>query len=419
MTVTDSFSRACVIGLGYIGLPTAVTIANTGVEVCGVDIRSDVVERLNKGEAHFSEPDLEGLLVKVVAQKSLYAALAPEPADAFIIAVPTPFKDDKQGDTSYVEAAARSIAPVLAAGNLIVVESTSPIGTTEMVCDILAEIRPDLRLPHHGDDANVFVAYCPERILPGQMMRELIENDRIVGGITPACASRARALYETFVRGEIHEGLASTAELVKLSENAYRDVNIAFANELSILCRKLGIDVFDAIHLANKHPRVNILQPGAGVGGHCIAVDPWFLIAPNPDETPLMRAAREVNNGKPQIVIKDIAAACEGLDAPVIACLGATYKPEVDDVRESPALKIINKLAEGGTDLLVVEPQFAGAIPGMDPKAQLVSLEAALEKADVLAILVDHKRFRSLAERDLSKYRVVDPGGTLTKAQHG
>lgn len=300
------FSRVCVIGMGYIGLPTAATFASRGLEVVGVDVNPRVVSRINEGRAHFAEPELDMLLSAAVTTGKLRAVEKPEPADAFIIAVPTPLQGNK-ADMSYVQAAAASIAPVLAAGNLVILESTSPVGTTSRLGSELARARPDLRFPDgKGGPVDVHVAHCPERILPGHMVRELVENDRIVGGLTEECSERAKELYQIFVRGRCMVTSAGTAELIKLAENAYRDVNIAFANELSIICDGLGLNVWDVIALANRHPRVSILRPGAGVGGHCIAVDPWFIVQSAPEQARLIKAARYVNESKPRFIIDQI-----------------------------------------------------------------------------------------------------------------
>jgi UDP-N-acetyl-D-mannosaminuronic acid dehydrogenase len=413
--MSQKISKVCVIGLGYIGLPTAVTIASRGLQVLGVDIRQDVVDRLNNGQAHFFEPDLDGLLGNVVRSGKLKAFTAPQKADCFIIAVPTPFRDNHAPDLSYVERAGREIASAVEPGNLVILESTSPVGTTERLARILQECNPKLVAPLKGNGApNIHLAYCPERILPGQMMRELINNDRIIGGMTPACTELAKQVYDSFVKAELFSTRTEVAEMVKLVENSFRDVNIAFANEISMLCDKLGIDAWDTIRLANCHPRVNILQPGCGVGGHCIAVDPWFLIQPYPDHTKLMRAAREINDHKMDYVFGEISKAAARFKKPVIACFGVTYKPDVDDIRESPALHIANKLAsEGVGEILVVEPTFEGAIPKLHTGARPVSMKEALEKADICAFLVKHSAFKSLIGHDLSGQVVIDSVGLL------
>ncbi len=410
----NQFNRISVIGLGYIGLPTAATIASRNIEVIGVDVNQAAVYKIAHGEAHFSEPDLDILLRSAVTMGKLRATTSPEPADAFLIAVPTPFKKQHSADLSYVEMAVRSIANVLEKGNLVILESTCPVGTTKQICQWIAEERPDLKLPHESrDDADINVAYCPERILPGRMVWELVQNDRIVGGMSNKCAERAKALYEIFVQGEIHLADAPTAELVKLIENAYRDVNIAFANELSIICDTLDINVWSAIKLANRHPRVNILNPGPGVGGHCIAVDPWFLIFSNPNLTPLMRTAREVNDGKPQSVLKKVRRQIGRFRAPVVACLGLTYKPDVDDLRESPALEIAKALTHDDiAELLVVEPNIKELPESLSEKnVKKVELNDAIERADIVLLLVSHKQFAALDRRKINETIIVDTVG--------
>ncbi len=336
----------CVVGLGYIGLPTAAALATRGVHVVGVDVNPTTVATINDGQAPFVEPDLAVAVSGAVAMGRLFATALPQEADAFIVAVPTPFCEDHTPDLSFIEAAAASIAPVLKPGDLVVLESTSPPGTTRQLSAWLAGHRPDLSFPHAvGEDADIQVAHCPERVLPGRIMIELVTNDRIIGGVSRRCATSARDLYEIFTKGQMYLTDATTAEVVKLSENAFRDVNIAFANELSRVCDHLGVDDREVIALANRHPRVNILSPGPGVGGHCIAVDPWFLVAAAPEHTGLMRTARAVNDGRPDYVVAQVAAAAAGLDEPVIACLGLAFKANVDDLRESPALAVTTRLA--------------------------------------------------------------------------
>ena len=406
-----SFERVSVIGLGYIGLPTACMFARSGVHVVGVDVDADAVDGINRGRAQFSEPDLDLLLARVVASGRLRATTEAEPADAFVIAVPTPFRDDRAPDLAFIEAAARTIAPHLAAGNLVVLESTSPVGATEQLIGWLAAERPDLRFPERGGPAgDVFVAHCPERVLPGRILAELVDNDRVIGGVSAACTDRARQLYELFVRGACLRTDARTAEMVKLTENASRDVSIAFANELSLLCERLGVDVWELIALANRHPRVNVLQPGPGVGGHCIAVDPWFLIHSAPELAPLMRTAREVNDAKPAWVVERIRQAAKGFEAPVIACLGLAYKANVGDCRESPAVTVVQQLArQGYRGLLAVEPhlrELPAELAGHD--VELVELESALERADVVALLVEHNVFRGVNRDQLRGAEIVD-----------
>ena len=413
----DSFARIAVIGLGYIGLPTAAVFADNGVEVVGVDVNPRAVASINQGKPHFGEPNLDALVRRVVEGGKLRATTAVEPAEAFIIAVPTPLRGhgaDPQPDVSYVEQAARAIAPVLAAGNLVVLESTSPVGTTERMAAILAELRPDLSFPQQkGELAAVQVAHCPERVLPGRILEEVVNNPRVIGGMTRKCAQRALSLYRMVVRGECRVTGARTAELSKLTENAYRDVNIAFANELSLICDKLKVNVWELIGLANLHPRVNILQPGPGVGGHCIAVDPWFIVATNPEEARLIRLARLVNDAKPEFVCARVRERAAALKQPVIACLGLSYKADVDDLRESPAIEIVRRLAaERVGELLVVEPHIA-ALPAelAEQGLALHDFDAALARANLVLLLVDHMSFLQV-DRDLLKDKfVIDTRG--------
>lgn len=399
----------CVVGLGYIGLPTAATLASAGFAVKGADVADHIVEELNEGRAHFSEPDLDMLVRGAVSSGRLKAYGEPQPADAFIITVPTPIRDDKSPDMSYVEAAARAVAPVLEPGNLVILESTSPLGATDGVAAIIREARPDLV---EGEALKVAIAYCPERILPGQMVRELVQNDRIVGGLKPADAEIARDLYESFVRGEIHMTDAKTAELVKLIENAYRDVNIAFANEVANIGEAHQLDPWEAIELANRHPRVNILNPGPGVGGHCIAVDPWFLISDNDKLTGLMAQARRVNDGRPESVVAKVRAASAECGSKKIACLGLAFKPNVDDLRESPAIDIAVGLAEEGYDVCAVEPHV-NALPEKlwrHDNIRLAGFDEALVKSDIVLLLVGHKAFVKRAG-DVGNKIVIDAVG--------
>lgn len=398
-----SASRVCVIGLGYIGLPTAATIAAHGHQVIGVDVSEKAVATINSGAAHIVEPDLDGAVKRVVSTGALRAQLAPEPADFFMICVPTPFGREENGiptpDISYVLQAADSIAPHLMDGSVVVIESTSPVGTTD-------EVEARLR---RQTSAKFLIAYCPERVLPGKILRELIDNDRIVGGQTPEAADRVAELYRTFVKGGIFKTTARTAEMAKLVENSYRDVNIAFANELSLVCANAGIDVWELISLANRHPRVNILQPGCGVGGHCIAVDPWFIVSMDPQNARLIHMARQVNDAKPGYVVGQVAARAEELRdqlgrAPVIACLGLAFKPDVDDFRGSPAFSILQRLGELGYAPHAVEP-FATEAVG---DASLLSLEEALDKADILVGLVRHKAFAGLRSPKLMDFCGID-----------
>ncbi|MEB5707020.1 UDP-N-acetyl-D-mannosamine dehydrogenase [Pantoea anthophila] len=415
-----SFETISVIGLGYIGLPTAAVFASKGKKVVGVDINARAVETINRGAIHIVEPDLDQVVHAAVTRGDLRATTQPEPADAFLIAVPTPFKDDHQPDLRFVKAAAESIAPVLKKGDLVILESTSPVGSTEQMADWLAAARPDLRFPQHGETPDVFVAYCPERVLPGQVMVELINNDRVIGGMTPACSARASELYRIFLKGECVETNARTAEMCKLTENSFRDVNIAFANELSLICADQGINVWELIALANRHPRVNILQPGPGVGGHCIAVDPWFIVAQNPELARLIRTAREVNDAKPQWVLDQVKTALAecltqtGKRASdiTIACFGLAFKPNIDDLRESPAVGVAQKIAEWhrGTTW-VVEPHIAQIADALAGKAELVPGEQALAQADILVMLVDHRAFRAIDAAQVQQQWIVDTKG--------
>jgi UDP-N-acetyl-D-mannosaminuronic acid dehydrogenase len=406
----------CVVGLGYIGLPTAATLASRGVEVIGVDINPQVVDAVNAGQPYFSEPDLDMLLRAATTLGKLRATGQPEPADAFVIAVPTPFNADRSPNLDYIDAAVDAIAPVLAAGNVVILESTSPVGATERLAARLTRLRPDLSFPpgRHAEPFDVHVAHCPERVLPGRMVRELIENDRIIGGMTEACADHAEAVYRIFLQGKLFRTDAPTAELVKLVENAFRDVNIAFANELSLVCDQLGLNVWQVIELANRHPRVAILQPGAGVGGHCIAVDPWFIIASAPDRTRLIRTAREVNDAKPQFVVAQIRERAERFKRPVIACLGLTYKPDVDDLRESPALEIAKQLARTGEEQILIADPNLSALPEELTALSNISFCDTLEAvrhADIVALLVAHSRFRKIPREELMRRVVIDVTG--------
>ena len=406
----------CVVGLGYIGLPTAATLASRGIEVVGVDVNPCVVAAVNAGQPYFPEPDLDMLLRAATTLGKLRATARPEPADAFVIAVPTPFNDDRSPNLGYVDAAADAIAPLLASGNVVILESTSPVGTTARLAKRLARLRPDLRFPpaHHGEPVDVHVAHCPERVLPGRMVRELIENDRIIGGMTEACAEHAEAVYRVFLQGKPFRTNAPTAELVKLVENAYRDVNIAFANELSLICDQLGLNVWQVIELANRHPRVAILQPGAGVGGHCIAVDPWFIISSAPERSRLIRTAREVNDAKPGFVAAQIRERAERFKHPVVACLGLTYKPDVDDLRESPAVAIVAQLARGGPEqILVADPNLRALPQELAEFSNIALCEtiAAVRQADIVAILVAHSPFRRIPQEELLRRVVIDATG--------
>ena len=415
-----SFETISVIGLGYIGLPTAAVFASKGKKVVGVDINARAVETINRGAIHIVEPDLDEVVHAAVTRGDLRATTQPEPADAFLIAVPTPFKDEYQPDLRFVKAAAESIAPVLKKGDLVILESTSPVGSTEQMAEWLAAARPDLRFPQHGETPDIFVAYCPERVLPGKVMVELINNDRVIGGMTPACSARASELYRLFLKGECVETNARTAEMCKLTENSFRDVNIAFANELSLICAEQGINVWELIALANRHPRVNILQPGPGVGGHCIAVDPWFIVAQNPELARLIRTAREVNDAKPQWVLDQVKTALadcltqtgKRASEVTIACFGLAFKPDIDDLRESPAVGVTQKIAEWHSGKTwVVEPHIEQLADSLAVNAELVSCEQALAQADILVMLVDHRAFRAINAADVQQNWIVDTKG--------
>lgn len=386
-----------IIGLGYIGLPTAAAIATRRIRVIGVDTNPEVVETINRGDIHVVEPDLDVAVHGAVTAGYLQATTTPRAADAFLIAVPTPLTVDGEPDTTCIESSVRALATVLEPGNTVILESTAPVGTTEQVCRWLGEQRRDLRLPDtSGVAADIHVAYCPERVLPGKILRELVANDRVIGGMTEDCAAAAHAIYRLFVDGELIHTDVRSAEMCKLTENAFRDVNIAFANELSLVCDRYGIDPWQLINLANRHPRVNILQPGAGVGGHCIAVDPWFLIADNGDCTSLMRAARQVNDGKPRYIVQQVQRYLADRPDGVIACLGLAFKPDVDDLRESPAVRIVAELArEHNARICVVEPHIDRLPLALRRYAnvELVDFDAACRMADVVVGLVRHRDF--------------------------
>lgn len=417
------FNTLSVVGLGYIGLPTAAVFASRKMKVIGVDVSEKAVSTINRGEIHIVEPDLDLVVHAAVTEGYLRATMTPEPADAFIIAVPTPFKDNHEADLTYIESASKAIAPVLKKGNLVILESTSPIGATEKMAEWLAEARPDLSFPQfNGCDSDIRIAHCPERVLPGHVLRELVENDRVIGGMSPACSEAAIALYKTVVKGECVVTNARTAEMAKLTENSFRDVNIAFANELSIICDKLDINVWELIALANRHPRVNILQPGAGVGGHCIAVDPWFIVASAPEQAKIVRTAREVNDSKPEWVLEQVRVKLDewhkanpnlGREDARVAVFGVAFKPDIDDLRESPALGIAEKVSKMGCKTMVVEPNIK-ELPQLlsDENVSLVELERAL-KADVICILVKHTAFSKAKDKLAAHESVLDAVGLL------
>lgn len=409
-----AFKKVSVVGLGYIGLPTAAVIASRGIEVIGIDVSSKAVETINQGKVHIVEPDLDMVVQAAVTMGKLRASITPESADAFMIAVPTPFKDGHKPDLSYIQKAAEAIAPVLEKGNLVILESTSPVGATEKLSKWLQALRPDLHFPGQtSQEPDMYVAHCPERVLPGRVLEELVSNDRIIGGMSDNCAEKAIELYKTFVRGDCITTNARTAEMAKLTENSFRDVNIAFANELSIICDELKINVWELIALSNRHPRVNILSPGPGVGGHCIAVDPWFIVDSAPESARIIRTAREINDSKPQYVVNKVKAAADEFKRPVIACLGLAFKPDIDDLRESPALDITSDLASMNIgEILAVEPNIQELPEKLAGKGvELVSLAEALERANVLLVLVDHKPFKALSINDVNTKVVVDTRG--------
>ncbi|EGR0922724.1 UDP-N-acetyl-D-mannosamine dehydrogenase [Vibrio parahaemolyticus] len=405
-----SFETVSVVGLGYIGLPTAAMFASRKKKVVGVDVNQHAVDTINQGKIHIVEPELDMIVNAAVKEGYLKAVTTPEAADAFLIAVPTPFLPCKEGevpapDLSYIEAASKAIAPVLKKGDLVILESTSPVGATEQMADWLAQARSDLTFPQtHGENADINIAHCPERVLPGHVVRELVENDRVIGGLTPKCSQRSVELYQTFVQGECVITNARTAEMAKLTENSSRDVQIAFANELSVICDKLDINVWELIALANRHPRVNILQPGPGVGGHCIAVDPWFIVSKTPEEAKLIHAARLVNDNKPDWVISKVKLSIleflqNNPDKTVkdirIACYGLAFKPDIDDLRESPALKIVESITHfHNGSVIAIEPNIESMPKGLSGITLVNSLEKV--SADIHLLLVDHLQFKNM-----------------------
>ncbi|HEK0623905.1 TPA: UDP-N-acetyl-D-mannosamine dehydrogenase [Proteus mirabilis] len=416
-----SFETISVIGLGYIGLPTAAAFASRKKSVIGVDVNQHAVDTINKGQIHIVEPDLDKVVKQAVEEGHLKAYTTPQPADAYLIAVPTPFKGEHEPDLAYVEAAARSIAPVLKKGDLIILESTSPVGTTEQMSQWLAQAREDLTFPHQqGENADIDIAYCPERVLPGQVMVELIRNDRVVGGMNQKSSQRASELYKIFLEGECVITNARTAEMCKLTENSFRDVNIAFANELSLICADQDINVWELISLANRHPRVNILQPGPGVGGHCIAVDPWFIVSQNPKQSRLIHTARLVNDGKPVWVIDQVKAAVADCLTETgkraseikIACFGLAFKPNIDDLRESPAMNITQQVANWHSGkTFAVEPNIHELPTKLKGITELVSTEQALKEADIVLMLVDHQQFKAIPGNQVTQKWIVDTKG--------
>lgn len=418
------FNTISMIGLGYIGLPTATLFASRKKKVIGVDVSEHAVNTINQGKIHIVEPELDMLVHAAVHEGYLRATTQPEAADAFLIAVPTPFSEGHKPDLSYVRDAALSIAPVLAKGNLVILESTSPVGTTEQVAEWLAHARPDLSFPQQrGESADVQIAYCPERVLPGRVVHELVANDRVIGGMTQTAAQMADTLYQTFVKGALIHTNARTAEMCKLTENSFRDVNIAFANELSVICDKMDINVWELIALANRHPRVNILQPGAGVGGHCIAVDPWFIVDSAPAEARLIRTAREVNDHKPEWVLGKIKSAIISVLAAApqktiseikVSCLGLAFKPDIDDLRESPALAITEEVAKLGVELIAFEPNI-NRLPDhlAGHNARLTSTLSEALAAEIVVVLVKHKEIVAQKSALLAHARVIDAVGVV------
>lgn len=380
--------KICVIGLGYIGLPTAALLANRGYQVHGVDVVKSTVDTINEGKIHIVEPDLDTFVRAAVNSGNLKASLTPDIADVFIIAVPTPFHEGYVPNVDYVVSATKAIAPYVKSGDIVILESTSPVGTTDLVGVTLKE--------EGVDTSKLFIAHCPERVLPGHIMRELVENDRIVGGLTPEATAQTVEFYKTFVSGAVLSTDARTAEMAKLTENSFRDTNIAFANELSILCDKFGIDVWELIKLTNRHPRVNVLQPGAGVGGHCIAVDPWFIVHAGGDDAKIIRTAREVNTYKTEWSIEKIKNAAlkfenENGRKAKVACMGLAFKPDIDDLRESPAVYITKSLVAQGLDVLAVEPNISS-----HKNFEIIDFETAINDADIIVYLVAHKEFKGI-----------------------
>ena len=419
--VNQKFATISVIGLGYIGLPTAAIFASRKHKVIGVDIDKHTVDTINAGQIHIVEPGLGSVVKAAVEDGFLSATTEPVEADAYLIAVPTPLEKRHQPDMVYIRNATESIAPVLRHNALVVLESTSPVGATQQVAEWLAALRPDLSFPQQaGEQADIKVAYCPERVMPGQVMEELIKNDRVIGGMTPACSARASELYKIFLEGKCVVTNSRMAEMCKLTENSFRDVNIAFANELSLICAEQGIDVWQLIRLANRHPRVSILQPGPGVGGHCIAVDPWFIVSQNPQYAKLIRTARAVNDAKPHWVINQVKATVADCLAKshrrvsdvTIACFGLTFKPNTDDLRQSPALEITETLSNWHSGkILVVEPNVNQLPKNLVNHCVLVSASDALQQADVLVMLVDHDEFKGIHPAQIAHHWIVDTKG--------
>ena len=404
--MVDRKKSVSVIGLGYIGLPTAALLASKGYMVKGMDINEHAVETINKGEIHIVEPDLDAYVRSAVANGKLKAYSEVQAGDIYIVCVPTPFHADSElpkPNVNYVREAVQSISPHVKGGDIVILESTSPVGTTEMVTDVLQK--------NGVDTSAIFVAYCPERVLPGKIMTELVDNARVIGGVNSQSTKVVAAFYRTFVNGEILEAEAKTAEMCKLTENSFRDVNIAFANELSVLCDNNGVDVWELIKLANHHPRVNILQPGTGVGGHCIAVDPWFIVSQDPDNSRIIKTAREINDSKPEWVVDKIKAAADSMTTKKVACLGLAFKPDIDDLRESPAVRVVESLIEQCYDVFCVEPNI-----NEHKKYNLIDIKKAIAEFDVIVLLVKHKEFSSnMILTELENKGALDFCGTFSK----
>lgn len=408
--------KVTVFGLGYIGLPTASLLATIGYKVTGIDVNQKIVNTINRGDIHIVEPELDVMVRSAVNSGNLVATTEPVKGDIYIICVPTPLAANREPDLSYINEVTKSLAPMLDDNNLLILESTSPVGTTQKIADDIFKLRPDLSL---GEDTSggLKIAYCPERVLPGRMLVELVDNDRVVGGLNNSSTSAAKEFYESFVKGSILATSAKTAEMTKLTENAFRDTNIAFANELSIICDKLGIDVWELIKLANHHPRVNILTPGPGVGGHCIAVDPWFIVSSAPDESRLIRSSRAVNDSKPLHVVNMAENAMQGLGTSArICCLGLSYKADVDDMRESPSIEIATILAKKFDGKVSVVEPYAEKLPIEleSTGAELLSdLESAIKKCDVILLLTDHEDFAGINMKMLAGKKLIDTRGML------
>ncbi len=407
--------KICVVGLGYIGLPTASLLATKGFQVYGVDVNESAVEMINSGKVHIYEPDLDIMVKAAVQSGNLKAGIVPEASDIFILAVPTPFKGDHKPDLTYVEQATKTIAPYIKPGDLVILESTSPVGTTEKVTEWILEEREDLTVTEeiNSNKGAFFVAHCPERVLPGHILRELVENDRIIGGINQNSTKKTVDFYKKFVKGKILETNARTAEMAKLTENSFRDVNIAFANELSMICDELHINVWELINLANRHPRVNILQPGPGVGGHCIAVDPWFIVDAAPEQAKLIHTARQVNDYKPGYVIDKIREKADKFKNPIIACLGLAFKANIDDLRESPSVEIVEHLANQQLGEIIVSEPNIQQLPEKLSKLgiKLDSTVSTILKADIIVLLVDHDAYKDIDRLTLNEKVVIDTRG--------